>query len=109
MDLEEEAIGALYSVNVGVVGDVAATARDVTQELERRGLSKQGFRSEDLAREIPNRRCRDEHYEDEGTGEYIDPRTLSIVLDDLLPPGRTVATDSGHFMGYPAMYLLGPG
>src|SRR3712207_8992827 len=24
---------------------------------------------------------------------------------DLLPPERTVAIDSGHFMGYPAMYL----
>jgi acetolactate synthase-1/2/3 large subunit len=35
----------------------------------------------------------------------IDPRTLSIALDDLLPAARTVAVDSGNFMGYPSMFL----
>ena len=39
----------------------------------------------------------------------IDPRTLSIALDDMLPAQRTVAVDSGNFMGYPAMYLDVPG
>ena len=28
-----------------------------------------------------------------------------VALDDLLPPDRAVAIDSGHFMGWPAMYL----
>ena len=35
----------------------------------------------------------------------IDPRTLAIALDDLLPPDRAVAVDSGAFTGWPAMYL----
>jgi thiamine pyrophosphate-dependent acetolactate synthase large subunit-like protein len=35
----------------------------------------------------------------------IDPRTLSVALDDLLPVEKTVAVDSGNFMGYPSMYL----
>src|SRR5262249_51798754 len=38
----------------------------------------------------------------------IDPRTLSIRLDDLLPAQRTVAVDSGNFMGYPSMFLSVP-
>jgi thiamine pyrophosphate-dependent acetolactate synthase large subunit-like protein len=38
----------------------------------------------------------------------MDPRTLSIVLDALLPAERTVAVDSGHFMGFPPMYLRVP-
>ena len=38
----------------------------------------------------------------------IDPRTLSAALDDLLPAQRTVAVDSGNFMGYPSMYLSVP-
>ena len=33
------------------------------------------------------------------------PRTLSIALDDALPKHRAVAVDSGHFLGYPCMYL----
>src|SRR5215210_1739552 len=105
VDLDEEAIGALYPTDVGVVGDAAATARAIVEELDGRGVKKEGFRSDELGRDISARRWRDEPYEDRGTADYIDPRTLSIALDDLLPPERTVTTDSGHFMGYPAMYL----
>ncbi len=47
---------------------------------------------------------RQQPYEDAG-GDRIDPRTLSIELDRLLPRERTLAIDSGHFMGWPAMYL----
>jgi thiamine pyrophosphate-dependent acetolactate synthase large subunit-like protein len=47
-------------------------------------------------------------YDDDGDGERIDPRTLSIALDDLLPAERTVAVDSGNFMGYPSMFLAVP-
>ncbi len=47
-------------------------------------------------------------FQDAGDGVRIDPRTLSIALDAVLPAERTVATDSGHFMGYPAMYLRVP-
>ena len=108
VDLDEEAIGAVHRVDVGVVGDAAGTARAVVGELERRDVSKSGYRSEGLEREISTRRWRDEPYADEGTAEYVDPRTLSIALDDLLPEERTVATDSGHFLGYPSMYLEVP-
>ena len=108
VDLDEEAIGALHRVDAGVIGDAAATAWAVVEELERRGVRREGFHSEELAREIATRRWRDEPYEDHGTAEYIDPRTLSIALDDMLPMERTVATDSGHFLGYPSMYLAVP-
>ncbi|MDQ3659293.1 MAG: thiamine pyrophosphate-binding protein [Actinomycetota bacterium] len=108
VDLDGEAIGAVHRVDIGVVGDVAGTAREVLAELERRGVSKQGYRGEELERGIRTRRWRDEPYEDEGTDKHIDPRTLSIALDDLLPGERTVATDSGHFLGYPSMYLAVP-
>ncbi|MDP8971642.1 MAG: thiamine pyrophosphate-binding protein [Actinomycetota bacterium] len=108
VDLDGEMIGALHRVDIGVVGDAAATAWAILDELERRSIDKEGFRSEALAREIARGRPRDEPYEDQGTAEYVDPRTLSIALDDLLPTERTVATDSGHFLGYPSMYLAAP-
>jgi thiamine pyrophosphate-dependent acetolactate synthase large subunit-like protein len=108
VDLDGRMIGALHRVDVGVVGDATATARAVAVELERRGLNKEGFHDEALAGEIARGRSRDEPYEDQGTAEHVDPRTLSIALDDLLPAERTVATDSGHFLGYPSMYLSVP-
>ena len=108
VDLDQEAIGRVHRVDVGVVGDAAQTARAIVEELERRGVRGKGFRSDGLEREIAAGRARDEPYEDLGTADYIDPRTLSITLDDLIPPERTVCTDSGHFLGYPSMYLEVP-
>jgi thiamine pyrophosphate-dependent acetolactate synthase large subunit-like protein len=51
---------------------------------------------------------RDEAFEDQGTSDRIDPRTLSVALDEVRPAERTVVIDSGHFMGWPAMYLRVP-
>ena len=68
-----------------------------------------GYRSgELLARIDAGRRWRDVPYTDESDGTHIDPRTLSIALDDLLPAERVLAIDSGNFMGYPSMYLSVP-
>ena len=47
-------------------------------------------------------------YEASTAAGVLDPRTLSIALDDLLPAERTVVVDSGAFMGWPAMYLRVP-
>lgn len=47
-------------------------------------------------------------YDDLSTGGRIDPRTLTIGLDDLLPQERLVSVDSGNFMGYPSMFLTVP-
>ncbi|MGH3327524.1 MAG: thiamine pyrophosphate-binding protein [Streptomycetales bacterium] len=108
VDLEPAAIGAHRPVHLGVTGDAAETAAALADELDRRGHQAAGFRTAALAERIRTRRWRDEPYQDAGTAEHIDPRTLSIMLDDLLPAERTVAIDSGHFMGYPAMYLPVP-
>ena len=68
-----------------------------------------GYRSMELRERIADQvHWRDVAYKDESDGERIDPRTLSIALDDLLPAERTVAVDSGNFMGYPSMYLSVP-
>jgi thiamine pyrophosphate-dependent acetolactate synthase large subunit-like protein len=53
-------------------------------------------------------RWRDVPYDDESTADRIDPRTLTVALDDLLPDERVVAVDSGNFMGYPSMFLSVP-
>ena len=135
VDDDATAIGAHRPVHLGVLGDVAETARAVAAALAGRGtqedrggesgpvrdeddggpagaaggLDATGYRSAELRKRIADQvRWRDVAYSDEGDGERIDPRTLSIALDDLLPAERTVAVDSGNFMGYPSMYLSVP-
>jgi acetolactate synthase I/II/III large subunit len=172
VDDDADAIGAHREVHLGVIGDVAETARAVaaaldagTQDGEREGkpllvrdknddggspgaagalgaagagaagagaagagpqeagaqeaagagaANTAGYRSDGLRERIAREaRWRDVPYiddsaADEGDGDRIDPRTLSIALDDLLPAERTVAVDSGNFMGYPSMFLAVP-
>ena len=136
VDDDASALGAHRPVHLGVVGDVAETARAVADALaggregddeggeprtvrnkkDNGGIpgaagarGERGYRSaglrERIAREV---RWRDVPFADESDGDRIDPRALSIALDDLLPAERTVAVDSGNFMGYPSMYLSVP-
>jgi thiamine pyrophosphate-dependent acetolactate synthase large subunit-like protein len=105
VDVEIEELGP---VDVPVLGDARATAEAVLAELERRGHRSEGWRDDSLRAAIAGRRWRDEPFDDASTSEYIDPRALSIALDDLLPAERTVVVDSGHFMGFPPMYLHVP-
>ncbi len=105
VDLDVDALGAHRPVDLGVVGDVAATAADLLGAVGRRA----GYRTPEVRAAIAGRgRLRDVPYTDLTGPEGIDPRTLTVALDDLLPAERVVAVDSGNFMGYPAAYLQVP-
>jgi thiamine pyrophosphate-dependent acetolactate synthase large subunit-like protein len=105
IDTEARAIGRNRPVDIAVLGDVGATAALLEDELKLRGHFRAGFRTAPLAEQIAARRWRDEPYDDASTKRWIDPRTLSIAINDLLPADRAVAVDSGHFLGYPSMYI----
>jgi thiamine pyrophosphate-dependent acetolactate synthase large subunit-like protein len=103
VDLDEEAIGAHRRIDLGLVGDARATAEALIA-----AVGERDNRDEQLAQEIAAGRWRHEPYDDTTATDVLDPRTLSIALDDLLPTERTVVVDSGHFMGWPSMYLRVP-
>jgi thiamine pyrophosphate-dependent acetolactate synthase large subunit-like protein len=105
VDLDEEAVGAHRPIDLGLVGDARLTAEALIAALDDRDS---GARDAQLAHTIAAGRWRHEPYEETTAPDVLDPRTLSIALDDLLPTERTVAVDSGHFMGWPSMYLRVP-
>jgi thiamine pyrophosphate-dependent acetolactate synthase large subunit-like protein len=106
VDDDPDAIGAQRPVAEGVVGDVRMTAISALAEL---GEPSAGYRTDEVRQRIARSvRWRDVPYQDNSTEEAIDPRTLSIALDDLLPAERVVSIDSGNFMGWPSMYLSVP-
>jgi acetolactate synthase I/II/III large subunit len=107
VDLEPDALGGHRPIDLGALGDAATVARMVSAAWGED--HRAGYRSEDLRKRIETEvRWRDVPYDDESDGRRIDPRTLTIALDDLLPAERTVAIDSGNFMGYPSMFLSVP-
>ena len=105
VDVDPAAIGAHRPADVAVVADAVAAAHALREALDDLGHESHGRRTAALADDIAAHRWRDEPYEDAPAPGTIDPRTLAIALDDLLPPDRAVAVDSGAFSGWPAMYL----
>lgn len=113
VDTEQTALGAHRPISAGVLGDAAETATAVRTELLSRSpaplnveLKLRTTHMRDLIAERGRKNT--EPFEDLSTGERIDPRLLSIELDRALPAQRSVAIDSGNFMGYPAAYFQVP-
>jgi acetolactate synthase-1/2/3 large subunit len=108
VDLEPAALGSRHRVDLPVTGDVAAVARACLDRVAS-SAPRTGWRTDEVRHRIATEgRWRDIPYRDLSDEGRIDPRTLSIELDDLLPAQRTLAVDSGNFMGYPAMFLSVP-
>ena len=105
-DKNSAAIGALTAADFGLVGDAAASAQALSEEWVRRGSSTVGFRTPEIRREIESFRL--DNFQDQSNGRTIDPRTLMLKLDAMLPRNRTVVIDSGHCMGWPIIYLSAP-
>ncbi|MGA2827183.1 MAG: thiamine pyrophosphate-binding protein [Streptosporangiaceae bacterium] len=105
VDLDAGALGAHLPIDLGVIGDVVAVAVAVAVVVD----ESPGYRSPEVAARITtSARWRDVPYQDDSDEQRIDPRTLSMRLDDLLPLERVIGVDSGNFMGYPSAYLSVP-
>jgi thiamine pyrophosphate-dependent acetolactate synthase large subunit-like protein len=105
IDVEPRAIARNRPADVALVGDARAAAVALGAAVASRSDQRTGFRTPELAASIAARRWEHEPFADASTDEFLDPRTLSIALNRLLPTNRSVVVDSGHFMGYPSMYL----
>ena len=103
VDDDPSALGVHRSVDLAVIGDCAATAQAVNDTLGRDHA--RGWRSDQLAERIRHGKWIEQPFDDLSGNGRIDPRTLSVALQGLLPADRTLAVDSGHFMGWPPMYF----
>ncbi|MGO1538431.1 MAG: thiamine pyrophosphate-binding protein [Leucobacter sp.] len=120
IDLESSALGANRPIDLGVVGDAAATADSARAKLREVGSApgRLGYRTPEIAERIAGAaRWNSVQLDTQGgdlsgpaaDGEVrIDARVLSRELDVLLPKERIVSIDSGNFMGYPSAYLSVP-
>ncbi len=106
VDDDLAALGAHRPVDLGLLGDCAATAADVLDALTE---PRAGYRTAAVAARLDERRWWNETPTgDLGTADRIDPREFSKALDRVLPAMRVVSVDSGNFMGYPSVYLRVP-
>ena len=108
VDDDQAAIGAHRPVDLGILGDCAATAADTLTALGP-AEEKRGYRTPEIRERLAaGRWWNDVPTEDLGTDDRVDPREFTKALDEALPAERIVAIDSGNFMGYPSAYLRVP-
>jgi thiamine pyrophosphate-dependent acetolactate synthase large subunit-like protein len=103
VDVDEKALGAHRAVDMALAGDCAEMARALGAALGSHHAA--GWRSDEVSKRMRHGGWREQPFEDMSGDGHIDPRALSIALHGLLPKERTLAVDSGHFMGWPPMYM----
>jgi thiamine pyrophosphate-dependent acetolactate synthase large subunit-like protein len=95
--------------SVTVLGDADLTAKALHDELIDRDVSNRtGWRTKRTETIIEEMRRHQIPAEASDGPDFIDPRLLSSAIDKILPKDRVVITDSGHFMGWPPLYLTPP-
>lgn len=108
IDADPRAIGRNRPADLAILADADRAAAALNAALTARGHSATGWRSAARREEIAGRTWQTEPYTDTSTPDRIDPRTLSKAVNALLPAEKTVAVDSGAFLGWPAMFLSVP-
>lgn len=103
VDVEKGRIGVHRPVDLELEGDAAAVATAVLAALGDAQFA--GWRTPDVAATMDAKSNRRMPYVDTSSAEFIDPRTLSKAVDEILPNDRTVVVDGGHFVGWVARYL----
>lgn len=108
VDIDRDAFSLHRRVDATITGDAALVADAVADALQD-GVAPEGYRTPQTAQALASgRRWRDQPFEPRTSPSRIDPRTLAVALDDLLPAERIVTSDAGSFTEYSAMYLQVP-
>jgi thiamine pyrophosphate-dependent acetolactate synthase large subunit-like protein len=111
IDIDKDRLGLLRPADLKIEGDAAAVAGALVRALDPAEASVRGrpaWRSDDVAAVIEAKSNRRSPYQDTGSAEFFDPRTLTKAMDELLPKDRVVVCDGGHFAGWAIRYLSVP-
>ncbi|TQL41948.1 thiamine pyrophosphate-dependent acetolactate synthase large subunit-like protein [Homoserinimonas aerilata] len=107
VDANRAAFSLHRPVTTSVIGDAALVAVAVAAALPARGDA--GYRTPETAEKLATGRLwRDQPFEARTADDRIDPRSLAVALDELLPNERVVTADAGSHTEYTAMYLQVP-
>lgn len=95
VDSSAEALGRFMDIDLGIAGDARHVAEALIAELEKRGHSGPGFRTPEVRSTIASFLPESDHV-DRSTKDLLDPRSLMLALNRLLPSGRILCIDGGQ-------------
>jgi thiamine pyrophosphate-dependent acetolactate synthase large subunit-like protein len=101
-------IGRWYHADVSLVGDAKQAAEALLAALPPRPEADKPLRSDELRRGLADFDLASE-FVPQPTPRTMDPRSLGLVLDRLLPPNRNAVYDAGNFLQVvPYISVAGP-
>jgi acetolactate synthase I/II/III large subunit len=102
-------IGRWFAADVGLVGDARIVAEQLIEALPQRSASAKPFHGETMRKLIGSfDPARD--FQAANTARTLDPRTLALELDKILPQDRNIVVDGGNFLGVvPYLSVPDPG
>ena len=107
VDSERGHIGQWYSADVALVGDAKAVCQQLLEVLPTRLPEDKPFHTPETRQQIANFDPSGD-FQAAHTARTIDPRSLGIALDRLLPEQRNLVYDAGNFLGI-VPYISVPG
>jgi thiamine pyrophosphate-dependent acetolactate synthase large subunit-like protein len=96
-DVNPGIIGDTIPVDIPVVADGALFAHAVLGRLTEKNIWLTGFRTSGVRTKIQDWRPQ---YADDSRPGCVDPRHLTVALENLIPTDRTIVQDGGHFCGW---------
>ena len=109
VDADRSHIGRWHPADVAVVGDARLAAQALLEALPPGSNADRPFRSDETLRFLSEFDiARD--FEPANTPRTVDPRSLGVALEKLLPARRNLVYDAGNFLGIvPYLSVPGPG
>jgi thiamine pyrophosphate-dependent acetolactate synthase large subunit-like protein len=105
IDVDADRIDQAPAATVGIVADAKLTAEALRTEVRARGLPPTGVRTEALRERLATEAWSSRVPSVEPDGAHIDPRALTVALNDLLAMPWTLVVDAGHFLGFAMRYF----
>jgi thiamine pyrophosphate-dependent acetolactate synthase large subunit-like protein len=97
VDTNRQNIGRWFPADVGIVGDAKQVATRLIESLPARAAADKPLHAEDEVRRLREFSMASE-FQPQHTARTVDPRSLTMELDRLLPENRNAVYDVGNFM-----------
>jgi thiamine pyrophosphate-dependent acetolactate synthase large subunit-like protein len=108
VDCDRSHIGRWWTVDVAMVSDVLPAIEDLLKVLPQRTAVEKPFHTETNSKALASFDLASE-FQPANTPRTVDPRSLTLSLDRLLPPNRNVVYDAGNFFQIvPYFSVTGP-
>ncbi len=108
IDRNRAAISQWSTADISIVGDARLVAEQITAAVDERAGEDKPFHVEETRRALADF-DNTKDFQPQNTARTLDPRTVGVEIDKLLPAKRNLVFDAGNFLGVvPYLTCTGP-